>query len=74
MPKKKNRVTHDLVVRQLLFAPLWDSGAVRWFSGCFVFNNSNVQIFSREPELNFVTAFNNSVMAEGLSTCFSVSI
>lgn len=61
--------SHIILVRQLLFAPLWDSGALRWFSGCFVFNNSNVHIFSRDTELNFVMAFNNSVMAEGLSTC-----
>lgn len=51
-------------VRQLLFAPLWDSGASRWFAGCFVFNTSREQVFSRETELNFLTAFNNSVMAE----------
>lgn len=31
-------------------------------------------MFSREPELNFVTAFNNSVMAEGLSTSFRFNL
>ena len=51
-------------VRQLLFAPLWDAGSARWFSGCFVWGTSPRQVFSEEAELNFLIAFGNSVMAE----------
>ncbi|MCJ1283172.1 hypothetical protein MMC26_002499 [Xylographa opegraphella] len=51
-------------VRQLLFVPLWDAGAARFFSGCFAWTTSPTQIFSTETELSFVVAFGNSVMAE----------
>lgn len=63
--KSRSESLHVFVVRQLLFVPLWDSGALRWFSGCFAFSTSNLKIFSVETELSFSRAFNNSVMAEG---------
>lgn len=52
------------LVRQLLFVPLWDAGSVRFFSGCFAWTTSSLQIFSAETELSFLVAFGNSVMAE----------
>ncbi len=67
---KRKRLEADLLrkhfpnVRQLLFAPLWDASAARWFSGCFVWGTSPRQVFSEEAELNFLIAFGNSVMAE----------
>ncbi|MCJ1393340.1 hypothetical protein MMC18_006213 [Xylographa bjoerkii] len=51
-------------VRQLIFVPLWDAGSARFFSGCFAWTTSRIQIFSTETELSFVVAFGNSVMAE----------
>ena len=60
------QITQSCLVRQLLFAPLWDSSRSRWFSSCFVFSTSSNQIFSAESELNFLRAFSNNVMAEGL--------
>ena len=51
-------------VRQLIFAGLWDASSSRWFTGGFAWTTSSRQIFSRDTELNFVTAFGNSVMAE----------
>lgn len=63
---KLNPVAYTfLAARELLFVPLWDSGASRWFSGCFAFSTSNLITFSAESELSFLRAFNNSVMAEG---------
>ena len=67
---KTKRMEADLLqmhfpnVRQLLFAPLWDSSTARWFSGCFVWGTSPRQVFSEEAELSFLIAFGNSVMAE----------
>lgn len=67
---KRKRLEADLLrkyfpnVRQLLFAPLWDAGSARWFSGCFVWGTSPRQVFSEETELNFLIAFGNSIMAE----------
>ncbi|KAA6412070.1 MAG: hypothetical protein FRX48_04220 [Lasallia pustulata] len=51
-------------VQQLLFAPLWDAGAARWFSGCFCWSTTKRPVFSTESELSFIVAFGNSVMAE----------
>lgn len=59
-------------VRQLLFAPLWDAGSARWFSGCFVWGTSPHQVLSEETELSFLIAFGNSVMAE-ISRLASIS-
>ena len=51
-------------VRQMLFVPLWDASSSRVFSGCFAWTNSSHQVFSRETELSFLTAFGNSICAE----------
>ena len=72
--RSRARALTFVVVRQLLFAPLWDSGASRSLAGCFVSNTSTERIFSPETELNFLTAFNNSVMAEGLDTSTPLQI
>lgn len=55
---------HFSGVRQLLFVPLWDAGRSRWLSGCFVWSTEPTRILSKQSELNFLTAFSNSVMAE----------
>ncbi|OBT64970.1 hypothetical protein VE03_05631 [Pseudogymnoascus sp. 23342-1-I1] len=51
-------------VRQLLFAPLWDAGRSRWFSGCFAWSTDPTRVLSEHSELAFLSAFGNSVMAE----------
>ncbi|KAL8826758.1 MAG: hypothetical protein Q9170_007282 [Blastenia crenularia] len=51
-------------VYELIFVPLWDAGTSRWFSGCFCWRTSVNRKFSIEAELQFVTAFGNSIMAE----------
>jgi signal transduction histidine kinase len=51
-------------VRQLLFVPLWDSARSRWLSANFTWSNELTRILTKQSELNFLTAFGNSVMAE----------
>lgn len=57
-------IFNESKVRHLLFSPLWDAGSARFFSGCFAWATSPLQIFSVETELSFLVAFGNSVMAE----------
>lgn len=49
--------------RQLLFAPLWDAGLGRWFSGCFCWSGSDHRTYSTS-ELAFTSSYVKSVMAE----------
>lgn len=51
-------------VRQLLFVPLWDAGQTRWFAGYFCSSTSVQHVLWSESELSFLTAYNNTVMAE----------
>lgn len=50
--------------RQILFIPLWDAAARRWHSGCCVWSQSPVPVFTVDSEIAFLSAFTNSVMAE----------
>ena len=66
--------------RQIIFLPLWDAGGGklslsirhqclmsvidRWYSGCFVWSQSAVPVFTVESEIAYLSAFTNSVMAE----------
>ncbi|KAH6681445.1 M3EW, histidine kinase-group I protein [Halenospora varia] len=50
--------------RQIIFLPLWDAGADRWFSGCFVWSQSAVPVFTVDSEIAYLSAFTNSVMVE----------
>lgn len=50
--------------RQIIFLPLWDAGADRWYSGCFVWSQSLVPVFTMESEVAYLQAFTNSVMVE----------
>ena len=43
---------------------MWDAGSARYFSGCFAWTTSPLQVFSTETELSFLIAFGNSIMAE----------
>ena len=43
---------------------MWDPGSARYFTGCFAWTASPLQIFSTETELSFLIAFGNSIMAE----------
>ncbi|KAL8948003.1 MAG: hypothetical protein Q9222_005771 [Ikaeria aurantiellina] len=62
--EKKTLRKHFSNVSELIFVPLWDAGSSRWFSGCFCWRTSKHGIFSVEAELQFVTAFGNSIVAE----------
>jgi hypothetical protein len=66
--------------RQIIFLPLWDAGAGkqpndvsslmsncvtdRWYSGCFVWSQSAVPVFTVESEVAYLSAFTNSMMVE----------
>ncbi|KAH8663362.1 hypothetical protein BGZ60DRAFT_432527 [Tricladium varicosporioides] len=52
--------------RQIIFLPLWDAsaGTDRWFSGCFVWSQSAVPVFTASSEVAYLSAFTNSVMVE----------
>ena len=51
-------------VRQLLFVPVWEASSSRIYSACFAWTSSAHQLFSSENQLNFLTAFGNSISAE----------
>jgi signal transduction histidine kinase len=51
-------------VRQILFVPLWDAGACRWASGCFLWSVSNSRVFSAATDLAFLSSFGKTIMAE----------
>ncbi|TVY67501.1 Hybrid signal transduction protein dokA, partial [Lachnellula suecica] len=50
--------------RQIIFLPLWDAGADRWYSGCFVWTQCAVPVFTVESEVAYLSAFTNSMMVE----------
>ncbi|KAK0100382.1 hypothetical protein ONS96_007662 [Cadophora gregata f. sp. sojae] len=50
--------------RQIIFLPLWDAAGNRWYSGCFVWSQTAVPVFTVESELAYLSAFTNSLMAE----------
>jgi hypothetical protein len=50
--------------RSLALCPLWDSHRSRWFAGAIIWSTDPMRIFTIEQELNYLTAFGNSVMAE----------
>jgi len=37
--------------RQIIFIPLWDAGANRWFSGCFVWTQFSVPVWTVDSEV-----------------------
>lgn len=49
---------------QILFVPLWDAGASRWASGCFLWSTSETRVFSTATDLGFLSAFGKTIMAE----------
>ncbi|KAF4625939.1 hypothetical protein G7Y89_g12226 [Cudoniella acicularis] len=50
--------------RQIIFLPLWDAAGDRWHSGCFVWSQSAVPVFTVDSEIAYLSAFTNSVMVE----------
>ncbi|KAH8585643.1 hypothetical protein B0O99DRAFT_646455 [Bisporella sp. PMI_857] len=50
--------------RQIIFLPLWDAAGDRWYSGCFVWSQSAVPVFTVESEIAYLSAFTNSVTVE----------
>jgi signal transduction histidine kinase len=50
-------------VGQVLFVPLWDAGASRWASGCFMWSSSETRVFTA-TDLGFLSAFGQTIMAE----------
>ncbi|KAL2074846.1 hypothetical protein VTL71DRAFT_8625 [Oculimacula yallundae] len=57
-----SRIFHK--ARQIIFLPLWDAGADRWYSGCFVWSQSAVPVFTVDSEISYLSAFTNSLMVE----------
>jgi len=50
--------------RQIIFLPLWDAAGDRWYSGCFVWSQSAVPVFTVESEIAYLSAFTNSITVE----------
>ena len=50
--------------RQLIFLPMWDAAAKRWYAGCFVWSHSAVPVFTDDSEIAYLAAFTNSIMVE----------
>ena len=50
--------------RQIVFLPLWDVAAKRWYAGCIVWSQSAVPVFTVDSEVAYLASFTNSVMAE----------
>ncbi|PVH82219.1 hypothetical protein DL98DRAFT_653296 [Cadophora sp. DSE1049] len=50
--------------RQIIFLPLWDAAGDRWYSGCFVWSQTAVPVFTVDSEIAYLSAFTNSLMAE----------
>ena len=50
--------------RQLIFAPLWDSSAGRWYGGAFVWSTDETFVFTPATDLSYVVTFAKAVMAE----------
>ncbi|KAH6719671.1 M3EW, histidine kinase-group I protein [Leptodontidium sp. MPI-SDFR-AT-0119] len=57
-----SRIFHK--ARQIIFLPLWDAGGDRWYSGCFVWSQSAVPVFTIDSEISYLSAFTNSMMVE----------
>ncbi|CZS95843.1 related to nik-1 protein (Os-1p protein) [Rhynchosporium graminicola] len=57
-----SRIFHK--ARQIIFLPLWDAGGDRWYSGCFVWSQSAVPVFTIDSEVSYLSAFTNSLMVE----------
>ncbi|KAH7360859.1 M3EW, histidine kinase-group I protein [Rhexocercosporidium sp. MPI-PUGE-AT-0058] len=57
-----SRIFHK--ARQIIFLPLWDAGGDRWYSGCFVWSQSAVPVFTIDSEISYLSAFTNSLMVE----------
>lgn len=51
-------------VRSLAIIGMWDQMRGRWFAGCTVWSYSPLRLLSNDFELNFLTAFNDVIMAE----------
>ncbi|KAH7417618.1 M3EW, histidine kinase-group I protein [Cadophora sp. MPI-SDFR-AT-0126] len=50
--------------RQIIFLPLWDAAGNRWYSGCFVWSQTTVPVFTVDSEIAYLSAFTSSLMAE----------
>lgn len=49
--------------RQVILMPLWDAAGDRWYSGCLVWNQSPVPVFT-DSEISYLSTFTSSVMVE----------
>lgn len=50
--------------RQIVFLPMWDAAARRWYAGCIVWSNSPVPVFTVDSEIAYLSAFTNSITVE----------
>ncbi|GAB7359094.1 hypothetical protein MBLNU230_g5165t1 [Neophaeotheca triangularis] len=50
--------------RSLVFLGMWDSHRGKWAAASFVWCNSSIKLFSNDPELNYLAAFGDVIMAE----------
>lgn len=49
---------------RVIFCPLWDSIASRWFGACFCWSRAETRVFSTEVDLGGVLGFGSSLMIE----------
>jgi hypothetical protein len=50
--------------RSVAFSPMWDSHRERYFSGAFAWTSQPTRILRPSEDLNFLSAFGNSIMAD----------
>ncbi|KZF23986.1 hypothetical protein L228DRAFT_266356 [Xylona heveae TC161] len=62
--KENILLKHFSGARSLLFVPLWDAKAGRWFSACFCWSLNPLTTFTYETEVLYTVAFGNCVMSE----------
>ncbi|KAM3078801.1 hypothetical protein ACMFMF_003733 [Clarireedia jacksonii] len=57
-----SKVFHN--ARQIIFLPLWNAAAEKWYAASFVWSQSAVPVFTVENEVAYLAAFTSSVMVE----------
>ena len=50
--------------QQIIFLPMWDAAARRWYAGCIVWSHSPVPVFTVDSEIAYLSAFTNSITVE----------
>lgn len=66
-PRWKDRRMIELLfpgVRSFAFVGMWDNRRERWYAGCMSWSCSPTRVLSADTDLNYLVAFNQSLMSE----------